>query len=149
MIARALAPPRRALPRIECVPVTDAPTRRAFGGITATCFDIPLTVARAVYESERAWHGAYRGFLGFVEGEPVSIVALVAGAGSLGVYSLATLPGARRQGYGEALLRAAVAMEDQRTGVERLVLQSTEAGHALYQRLGFREVTRFSVYLTK
>jgi ribosomal protein S18 acetylase RimI-like enzyme len=33
--------------------------------------------------------------------------------------------------------------------VERIVLQSTEAGYSLYKRMGFREVTRFSVYLTK
>jgi ribosomal protein S18 acetylase RimI-like enzyme len=52
-------------------------------------------------------------------------------------------------GYGEALLRAAIALEQERTGIRRLVLQSTEAGYSLYRRLGFREVARFSVYLTK
>lgn len=149
MLAPGLSEPLRALPEIECVPVTGAPSRRAFAGITATCFDIPMAVARDVYESERAWQGSYRGFLGMVRGEPVSIVALVAAAGALGVYSLATLPDAQRQGYGEALLRAAIAREQQRTGLECLVLQSTEAGHNLYRRLGFREVSKFSVYLTK
>jgi GNAT superfamily N-acetyltransferase len=149
MIAEGLAPARRRLPALECVPVADAPARRAFSAITATCFDIPASVAREVYEVERAWCGAYRGFLGLVNGAPVSIVAMAAAAGSLGVYSLATLPEARRQGYGEALLRAAAGREAARTGLQRLVLQSTEAGHSLYRRLGFREAARFSVYLTK
>jgi ribosomal protein S18 acetylase RimI-like enzyme len=36
-----------------------------------------------------------------------------------------------------------------RTGIDRIVLQSTEAGYALYRRLGFRDTTRFTVYLTK
>jgi ribosomal protein S18 acetylase RimI-like enzyme len=36
-----------------------------------------------------------------------------------------------------------------RTGIDRIVLQSTEAGYALYRRLGFRDATRFTVYLTK
>jgi hypothetical protein len=34
-------------------------------------------------------------------------------------------------------------------GIGRVVLQSTEAGYALYHRMGFREATRYSVYLTK
>ena len=45
--------------------------------------------------------------------------------------------------------RAAVTEMTRRTGIERLVLQSTEAGYDLYRRMGFRDATRFSVYLTK
>jgi hypothetical protein len=30
-----------------------------------------------------------------------------------------------------------------------VVLQSTDAGYSLYRRLGFSEVAKFSVYLTK
>jgi|SRR5579862_7936547 len=149
MLAPALAPPSIKLPEVECRPVADRSTREAFGIITAASFDIPMAVARAVYYPERAWNGAYRGFVGMVRGEPVSIVAIVAAADSLGIYSLATLPQYRRCGYGEALLRAAVASESQRTGTERLALQSTEAGYSLYTRLGFRDVANFSVYLTK
>jgi ribosomal protein S18 acetylase RimI-like enzyme len=52
-------------------------------------------------------------------------------------------------GYGEALLRAAVALEQERTGIRRIVLQSTDAGYSLYRRLGFNDVAKFSVYLTR
>jgi ribosomal protein S18 acetylase RimI-like enzyme len=76
-------------------------------------------------------------------------VAIVAAADALGVYSLGTLPAFRRQGYGEALLRAAVSEVGRRTGLSRVVLQSTEAGYALYLRMGFRDATKFTVYLTK
>lgn len=144
-----LAPARRPLPPLECVPVAELTARQAFGAITATCFDIPMPMIREVYERERAWCGVHRGYLGLARGAPVSIVAVAPAAGSLGIYSLATLPEARRQGYAEALLRAAVARESARTGIQRLVLQSTEAGHSLYRRLGFREVTRFSVHLMR
>jgi ribosomal protein S18 acetylase RimI-like enzyme len=102
-----------------------------------------------VYYPERAWNGAYRGFVGMVKGRPVAIVAIVESADSLGIYSLATMPDDRHRGYGEALLRAAIASEQKRTGIHQLVLQSTEAGYSLYRRLGFRDVTKFSVYLTK
>jgi ribosomal protein S18 acetylase RimI-like enzyme len=149
MLAPGLAPATRRLPEVECVPVTDQSTRQAFGAITAVSFDIPMAIARAVYYPERAWNGAYRGFVGMVKGRPVSIVAIVASGDSLGIYSLATMPEDRHRGYGEALLRAAVASEQQRTGIQQLVLQSTEAGYSLYRHLAFRDVAQFSVYLTK
>ena len=144
MTAVAFAPPIRPLPAIECRAVSDSFTRSAFTGLTSVCFDIPFPVARSVYESEPAWRGDYRGFVGLAGGEPVSIVALVRHAGVVGIYSLGTLPDYRRHGYGEALLRAAAA------GIrEPLVLESTEAGYPLYRRLGFRDVTKFTVYLSK
>jgi GNAT superfamily N-acetyltransferase len=149
MLAESLLPPVRPLPKIECVPVADRATRQAFGALTSVSFDIPMGIAKAVYEPERAWFGDYRGFVGFAGGRPVAIIAIVATPDALGVYSLSTLPECRRSGFGEALLRAAVASEQARTGITRIVLQSTDAGYSLYRRLGFNEVAKFSVYLTR
>ncbi len=149
MIAPALLPPIRPLPAIECRPVADAATRQAFAEITAVSFEIPTLVSHAVYTPERAWKGAYQGFVGLAGGRPVSIAAIVPAGGALGIYSVGTLPLFRRQGYGEALVRAAVSEVQRRTGLTRLVLQSTEAGYALYRSMGFRDAAKFTVYLTK
>jgi ribosomal protein S18 acetylase RimI-like enzyme len=156
MLAPALLAPSRTLPEIECRAVSAAELRAAFAGLTVNCFDIPLSVARAVYEPESAWQGAYRGYVGLVNGSAVSIVALVRAAGAVGIYSLGTLPAHRHQGYGEALLRAAIAQENAAENAVRehavdepLVLESTEAGYRLYRRIGFRDVTNFTVYLTR
>jgi GNAT superfamily N-acetyltransferase len=149
MYANALLPPAHRLPEVECCPAGDTRTTGAFAHITAVNFDIPEAIAQAVYRPERAWAGSYRGYVGFVKGRAVSIVALVAAANVLGVYSLSTLPEFRRRGYGEALLREALNRERARTGLEHIVLQSTDAGYSLYRRIGFRDVTRFSVWLTK
>jgi ribosomal protein S18 acetylase RimI-like enzyme len=150
MVAPALAPPTRPLPRIECRAVADLETRSAFAGLTMSCFDIPGVIARAVYEPERAWQGAYRGYVWIVNGLPVAIVALVRAEGVVGIYSLGTMPGFRHKGYGEALLRAAIEQDKAgASGNEPYVLESTDAGYNLYRRLGFRDVTNFSVYLLK
>ena len=53
------------------------------------------------------------------------------------------------QGYGEAVLRAAAARTSERTGLSRFCLQSTEAGYNLYKTMGFRDSTRYVVYLTR
>jgi ribosomal protein S18 acetylase RimI-like enzyme len=146
MVASSLPPQSRALPEIDCRRVGDASTRFAFADLTSVCFDIPFSIARAIYEPERAWLGDYRGFIGYVRGRPVAMVALVRAEGALGVYSLGTLPDYRRRGYGEALLR--LALSERHEG-ELMVLESTEAGYPLYRKLGFREAARFSVYLVR
>jgi ribosomal protein S18 acetylase RimI-like enzyme len=149
MTAVDLAPPRRELPAIVCTPVETQKHRETFGAMAALCFDIPMGVAREVYYPDHGWHGSYRGFIGVVAGRPVGIVALVKTGGSVGVYSLAIQPESRRLGYGEALLRAAVDHARAAGGVERIVLQSSESGASLYRHMGFRDVAKFTVYLTK
>ena len=149
MIASKLLPPVRPLPAIECRPVNDVKTRNAFAEITSICFEIPPAIATAVYGPESAWRGTYKGFVGLVDGRPVAIAAMVDAAGALGIYSLATIPAERHQGYGEALLRAAAVSSRPEKSAEPFILQSTEAGHALYRRMGFRDVTKFTVYLTR
>lgn len=149
MVASKLLPPVRPLPRIECRPVADNMTRCAFAEITSICFEIPPTIANAVYGVANAWKGRYKGFVAVLDGRPIAIAAMVNAGGALGIYSLATLPAHRHQGYGEALLRAAAALSRPENAAEPLILQSTEAGHGLYQRMGFRDVTKFTVYLTR
>ncbi len=149
MIAPRLLPPVRPLPYIECRPVSDEKTRAAFAEITSICFEIPPGIAAAVYGPINAWNGAYKGFVGLIDGRPVAIAAMVEAAGALGIYSLATIPAHRHRGYGEALLRAATAAARPGNSAGPFILQSTEAGHALYRRMGFRDVTKFTVYLTR
>ena len=149
MIAAALAPARGPLPALEIEPVENALQQRWFAEITALAFDIPYPTADAVYAQPQAWKGDYKGFLGIAEGRVVTIAAVVETPEAIGVYSLATHPWYRRKGYAEALLRGMVAQIQERSGARRIVLQSSESGYSLYRRLGFREVTRFAVYLTK
>ncbi len=146
MVTNQLAPQKRELPRLECVPVNDRRTRIAFSELTTVCFDIPYAVSEAVYQPERAWTGAYQGFVGYVNGEAVSIAATVLASGAIGIYSVGTLPRYRHRGYGEAMLRATVAQCPQGLPV---VLESTDAGYPLYRRLGFQDVGNFTVYLTR
>jgi GNAT superfamily N-acetyltransferase len=149
MIAPEIQPPAHPLPEIALHSVGPDSMYRVFTEITSVCFEIPFAIAHAVYSQEKAWQGPYRGFVGVHGGEPVSIVAIVASADALGVYSLATHPSYRQRGFGEATMRAALEQVSRETGIRRVVLQSTEAGYPLYRRMGFRDVTRYSVYLTK
>ncbi|MEQ1886453.1 MAG: GNAT family N-acetyltransferase [Bryobacteraceae bacterium] len=149
MIAHTLQPPVKRLPTIEIHRVATDADRRAFAEVTSISFEIPYSIATSVYTPEPAWRGEYQGVLAVAEGRVVAITATVAAAGVIGIYSLATHPNYRRLGYAEALLRGAVDLARKETGFEKVVLQSTESGYLLYRRMGFRDSTRFSVYLTK
>jgi ribosomal protein S18 acetylase RimI-like enzyme len=85
-------------------------------------------------------------YLGFQRGVPVAASAMILQHGVAGIYAVATLPEARRQGVGTALtltpLRDARAM-----GYRVGTLQASSMGYSVYRCLGFQQVCEFSVYL--
>jgi len=147
MYAENLEAPRRELPALEVQPVADAAMRKAFARIMSVGFEIPENICLAVYGSERAWTGDFRGYVGIAGGTPVATAGACITGDTVGLYSVATVPAYRRHGYAEAIMRAAVKDAQTRAGVSRSVLQSTRSGLSLYQQMGYRVVTNFSVYI--
>jgi len=141
MTADRILPPVRPLPRIEVRRVRDSSTRDAFCSIGSVCFHVPIDWFREVFANDCVWD-RFASYVGYVNGEPVCTAAIVHGGGVTGVYNVATLPGAQRRGYGEAVMRYALA----ENGSRPVVLQSTSAGLRLYERMGFRALTRIAVY---
>jgi ribosomal protein S18 acetylase RimI-like enzyme len=148
MYAERLSSPARILPDIEVRPVADKATRTAFAWITSVAFDIPHAICTAIYDGEPAWTGDFRGYVGYFHDQPVTTAATVEGRDVVGVYSVGTLPDYRRSGFAEAIMRKVLTESHQRTGVESTVLQSTIAGLRLYERMGYRRITNFNVYIT-
>lgn len=147
MVADRILPPVRPLPAVEVRRVCDEQTREAFCAIGSLCFHVPLAWFREVFDSDSVWD-KFAGYVGYAGGEAVSTTAIVMGSGVVGVYNVATVPPQQRRGYGEALMRCAVAEAQRAHGVDQVILQSTPAGYKLYERMGFRTVTRVAVYST-
>ncbi len=145
MIAERILPPVKPLPHLEIRRVCDAVTRDAFCNIGSTCFHVPITWFREVFDCDSVWE-EFAGYVGYVDSEPVSTTAIVVGGGAIGVYNVATVPGRQRRGYGEAVMREALADTQRRKGIEKVILQSTPAGLHMYERMGFRTITRVAVY---
>ena len=143
MYAEKLLPPHHKLPPLEVRRVTDAVTRSAFAEIMSVAFEIPPAVCAAIYGSEFAWVGDFRGYIGFADGKPVTTAAAMLTGDVIGLYSVATLPAYRRLGYAEAIMRRVI----EQSGIARTVLQSTRSGLSLYERMGYRAVTNFNVYI--
>jgi ribosomal protein S18 acetylase RimI-like enzyme len=148
MITDRLAEPSRQLPALEMKPVADPATRSAFAHVTSIAFEVPWTVCREVYGTERAWSGSFRGYVGFANGMAVSTTAIVVTAGVAGVYSVGTLPAYRSRGYAEALMRQALDQVRNETGIQRTALQSTRSGFNLYSKMGYRRATSYTVFIS-
>jgi ribosomal protein S18 acetylase RimI-like enzyme len=147
MYTEALLPPDRTLPAIEIRPVADEQTRTAFAGVMSIGFEIPHSICDAIYGSEHGWGGELRGFVGYSEGHAVTTAAVTLTGEVIGLYSIATLPQYRRQGFAEAIMRQIIHAARESAGVTRTVLQSTRSGLALYQKMGYRTVNNFNVYI--
>lgn len=145
MVAERVHPPLKPLPQLTVRRVCDTATRQAFCAIGSVCFHVPMPWFREVFDNRTVFE-QFAAYVGYRDEEPVSTTAIVLGGNAIGVYNVATLPGQQRNGYGEAVMRHALAETQRQCGIERTVLQSTPAGYRLYQRMGYRQITRVSVY---
>lgn len=142
MIAPELAPPRRELAALEFRRVSSARELGDFRAIGALCFHVPPEWFAEVFDDRvTAGHSAFEPWVAYDRGLPVATAAVVRANGALGLYNIATDPSHRRRGVAEAITRHVCA--SQRLPI---VLQSTASGFRMYQRLGFRSVTRILVY---
>ncbi len=138
----ATAPVPETPSELEIMRVVDSEGLAAFEATSAAGFE-------AGPVERFAWHAPgvladerLAAWLGLVGGLPVSVAMSYADAGVVGIYGVATIPEARRRGYGAALTWQAL------ESAPRLpaVLQPSAMAEALYRRLGFERFAAFATW---
>jgi GNAT superfamily N-acetyltransferase len=142
-VADALAPSRVA--GFEIHPVTDADGINEHRMVVTQGFGTHPSVAGGTTCTELLDREECVVYVGYAEGAPV-----VSGLGwrtgrTIGVYAISTIPAARRSGYGAAMT-ARVVTDGIAAGCDVAVLQASEVGRPIYERLGFRVDVRYIAY---
>jgi GNAT superfamily N-acetyltransferase len=132
---------------IQVVRVTDQAMLKEWIRITADGSDFPPPVAQMMIERDQSTlFPELRRYLGLLGGQPVAASSIGLTDGLVGVYAVATLPEYRRRGLGTAVSQVPL-QEALQLGFKVAVLQATQAGYPVYQRLGFKDIAPIGLYL--
>lgn len=129
------APPITYPPELDIVEVHNEATVLDFERTFVEAYPAPelqpFQPGRIV--SPDALGGPLRLWVGYVDGTPVTTAFAYVGFDVVGVYGIATLPEARGRGYGTAMTDVAARAAPELPAV----LQSSDLGRPVYERLGF------------
>ncbi len=113
--------------------------------VDAEAFGTPLEISERVFAPNLVGVEGSRGFVAWLGDEPVGTAVAQAGVGATGVFGVGVVPSARRRGIGRALtLTAARAFT-----ADLAWLLPTEMGRPLYERLGFRDLETWEVWVRR
>ena len=110
--------------------------------VLCASFDVPREAVARLLDAAIYRVDAIEAFVGTVDGRIVTTSMGFLTGDVVGVYNVATLPEWRRKGFGEAMTSAAVRWGHER-GARVAVLQASEMGFPIYERMGFREVVPY------
>ena len=103
-------------------------------------------IARAVIGEELWSRDGCAVYVGYDADAPVSAGFSVRTGRTLGIFTMATVPAARGHGHASAMTARVVA-DGVAAGCDVAALQASEMGRPIYERLGFRLVQEYDIYV--
>jgi len=130
---------------LEIRPVADSAGLEDHIVAAAAGFGMPEAMLRSIVALD-LWRRPGRiVYVGYVEGEPVTTGLGARTGRTIGVYNISTIESARKRGYGEAMT-ARVAADGHAAGCDVAILQASDMGRPIYERLGYRTVVEYDWY---
>ncbi len=130
---------------LEIVGVRSVSELDAFRQVIADGYGLPRADVDAFVRDGWLLDAELEHYIGVFEGRAVGSSSLAFGGGVAGVHNVATVPEARKRGFGEALTWHAMARGAAR-GCDMAALQASEMGQPIYERMGFRVVSRYRTF---
>jgi GNAT superfamily N-acetyltransferase len=133
---------------LEIVLVDDDKTLRQWIHIASVGFGVPANMEEIWFEffNYAACRTPFQTYLGLLDGKPVATSQISNSAGVAGIYNVTCLPEARGRGIGSALVMKPL-LAARKNGMQIGVLQASSMGYNAYQRIGFQDFGKLSVYL--
>ncbi len=145
----ALAPiPEVTSPQnaVDIRTVADARTVEEHVGLVAQSFGMGRELVRRLMPAKIIEHERWQCYVGYVSGEPAAASALLVTGTAAGVYWVATAEKFRRRGLGEAMTWHAI-RKGAKAGCRLAVLQPSDMGRPIYERMGFRVVSGYKTFV--
>jgi len=146
MTAEALLPPVRPLPHLDLVKVRDSQCRRHFAEINAAAYGMPVESVIETLDPKAFWGPDSHGFVGYLDGRPVTTAKTIAFGDLHYIGLVATLPEMQRQGMAERVMRHSIQAAESNSRVRPLVLHATPFGKPLYEQMGFKPMADFVAF---
>ena len=133
---------------LEIVRVEDKETLQEWIHIAIIGFGVAEEFEKVWYDFfvEAVFEQPFWTYLAFLKGQPVGTSQLFLSAGVAGIYNVTCVPEARGQGIGAAITQAPL-LDARAIGYRVGILQASKLGYPVYQRLGFQDFGKLSVYL--
>ena len=112
----------------------------------AAGFEMPIEWLEAVMNERMLDQPDATVYVGYLDGTPVVTGLGVRTGRTIGVYNIATVPAARRRGFG-ALMTQRVVDDGAAAGCDVAVLQASDMGRPIYERMGFRLVIDYDGFI--
>lgn len=140
-----VGPPPANPPGLRIERAGDRAGLAAFQRVMAAGFGMPIDIARRLITLATLDVPGIECYLGYVDGEPVTSSTLCRTGRTAGVYNVATIESHRKRGLGEAMTWHAVTRGAQ-AGCDVAILQASEMGRPIYERMGFRLVAPYRTF---
>jgi GNAT superfamily N-acetyltransferase len=112
----------------------------------AAGFEMPVSWLEAIMTDEMLDRDDIAVYVGYTDGVPVTTGMGLRTGGTIGIYNIATVEAARRRGYGAAMTMRIVD-DGAAAGCDVAILQASDMGYPIYERLGFRTVVEYVGYV--
>jgi ribosomal protein S18 acetylase RimI-like enzyme len=132
--------------RLDIRVVDDETGLRDHIATAARGFDIPVVMVGEFVGRELWLRPDCTVYVGTFDGKPVTSGMAVRTGGTIGLYMIATIPEARGRGFGDAITRRLLT-DAAAAGCEVAALTASDMGRPIYERIGFRLVLEYDIYV--
>jgi GNAT superfamily N-acetyltransferase len=137
-----------AVPGLQLTVPQDDSGCAAIVDVNALAYGMDLEASKAAIGSRTFWKDHFP-VLGVTDGKPVSCATVLMVDGHRYVALVATEPGQRRRGFGEATMRQALENAARAHGETPTVLHATDAGRPVYERMGYTSISTHTLLMEK
>ena len=148
MIAQHVAPPSNMPADLQLMRPQDDGHCAAILDVNGLAYGMDLEAAKTILGTHAFWVGHFPA-LGLAEGTPACAAAVMMVDGYRYVALVATDPARQRRGYGELVMRHALALSALTHGDVPTTLHATEAGRPIYERMGYVPIAAHTVFIEK